>query len=107
MWQWRITMAINVSLIGDYHAYFKERYYLLEMVAVMKTKSGKIGDTYNATQRRVNLLAKHIFDALKAEQALCQSRGNYFNLKLNHVINAINGFVDPKAFKHPNDLFKK
>ena len=64
----------------------------------MKIKNYRLPPTYNATPRRIERLAIHITDYLKAEQAKKQAKGLFFTIKKESVIDALEGFVDPHNF---------
>ena len=78
------------------------------MIAVVEyTKFGKeknmgiklhqVPPTYNATPRRVTLLARHITQHLKATQATHSARNSHYILNEKDVIRALESFIAPKA----------
>lgn len=80
----------------------------------MGIKHHKAPGTFNATPRRVAILARYICDHLKAEQARCQSQGLYFTIKPSYIEDALESFTAPDSHAlaksrraNPESLFKK
>ena len=80
----------------------------------MGIKHHKVPPTFNATPRRVAILARYICDHLKAEQARCQSQGLHFVIKQSYIEDALDSFTAPDSHAlakgkvtHPASLFKK
>ena len=80
----------------------------------MGIKHHKVPGTFNATPRRVQILARYICDHLKAEQARCQSQGLHLTIRPIYIEDALDSFTAPDSHalakghhKNPASLFKK
>lgn len=80
----------------------------------MAIKHHKVPSTFNATPKRVRILAKYICDHLKAEQARCQAQKTYFVIRPEYIEDALESFTAPGSHAlyagtkaHPDSLFSK
>lgn len=65
----------------------------------MAIKLHQVPKEYNATPRRISTLARYITNHLKAQQALAQRQGRFYSVKERDVMDALEGFVDPREKK--------
>ena len=63
----------------------------------MSIKLHKVPKEFNATPRRISILANYITHHLKSRQALCQAKGYHFMIRESDVIDALEGFTNPKT----------
>ena len=80
----------------------------------MSVKLHIVPREYNATPRRVSILARYIADMLKARQATMQAKGKHYVVSASDIADILDGFVSPDSHalsagmkSHPQSLFKE
>jgi hypothetical protein len=54
---------------------------------------------YDATPRRIKIMAKFLTDCILAEQAKCSAKGYKFRIKAEIIESALESFVNPETYK--------